>query len=86
VIEDNMAYIEWSNHVIGGRERAKHMDIRKHFSYEAVQNGHMRLFKILIEHQPADMLTKGPRPQPLPVREVPLLLAREESPAAVGPG
>jgi hypothetical protein len=30
VFEDKTACIEWSNHVLGGRERASHMDIRKH--------------------------------------------------------
>ena len=59
VFEDNTACIEWSNHVMGGRERAKHIDIRKHFAHEAVQNGHMRLYKISTEHQLADLLTKG---------------------------
>ncbi len=29
--EDNTACIEWGNHIIGGRERAKYIDIRKHF-------------------------------------------------------
>ena len=59
VFEDNTACIEWSNHVMGGRERAKHIDIRKHFAHEVVQNGHMRLFKIPTEYQLADLLTKG---------------------------
>ena len=59
VFEDNTACIEWANHVIGGRERAKHIDIRKHFAHEAVQNGHMRLYKIPTEYQLADLLTKG---------------------------
>ena len=58
VFEDNAACIEWANHVMGGRERAKHIDIRKHFAHEAVQNGHMRLHKIATEHQLADLLTK----------------------------
>ena len=31
VYEDNTAGIERGNHIIGGRERAKHIDIRKHF-------------------------------------------------------
>jgi hypothetical protein len=62
IYEDNTACIEWSNHVMGGRERAKHMDIRKHFAHEAVQilqNGHMRLYKIPTEYQLADLLTKA---------------------------
>ena len=33
VFEGNTACIEWSNHVRGGRERAKHIDIRKHFAH-----------------------------------------------------
>ena len=28
VYEDNTACIEWGNHVVGGRERAKHINIR----------------------------------------------------------
>ena len=58
VFEDNTACIEWSNHVMGGRERVKHIDIRKHFAHEAVQNRHMRLHNISTEHQLADLLTK----------------------------
>ncbi len=38
VCEDNTACIEWSNNVIGGRERAKEIDIRKHFAHEVIQN------------------------------------------------
>ena len=52
---------------MGGRERAKHIDIRKHFAHEAVQNGHIRLIKIPTEFQLADLLTKGP---PSPVGEL----------------
>ena len=60
VYEDNTACIEWSNHVsMGGRERAKHIDIRKHFAHEAVQNGHTRRYKIPTEYQLANLLTKG---------------------------
>ena len=65
VFEDNTACIEWSNHVLGGRERAKHIDIRKHFAHEAVQNGHIWLYQISTEYQLADLLTKPLyRPQP----------------------
>ncbi len=31
VFEDNPACIEWGNNIIGGRECAKHIDIRKQF-------------------------------------------------------
>ena len=58
VFEDNTACIEWSNHVLGGRERAKHIDISKHFAHEVIQNGHIWLYQISTEHQLADLLTK----------------------------
>ena len=50
VLEDSTACIEWSNRVMGGRELAKHIDIRKHFAHEAAQNGHTRLHKIPTEY------------------------------------
>ena len=43
VYEDNTGCIEWTNNVLGGRERATHIDIRKHFAHEAAQLGHLRL-------------------------------------------
>ena len=64
VYEDNNACIEWSNNIIGGRERAKHIDIRKHFAHEAVQNGHLRLIRVDTSKQLADIFTKGLHPQP----------------------
>jgi hypothetical protein len=39
-------------------QRAKHIDIRKHFAHEAVQNGHIWLYQISTKHQLADLLTK----------------------------
>ena len=57
VYEDNTACIEWGNHVIGGRKRAKHIDIRKHFAHEVVQNGQMRLVHAATTSQLADILT-----------------------------
>ncbi len=50
-------------HVIGGRERAKHIDIRKHFAHEVIQRGEMRLVKIDTSLQLADIFTK-PLPYP----------------------
>jgi hypothetical protein len=64
VYEDNTACIEWGNNVIGGRERAKHIDIRKHFAHEVIQNGHMKLIRVATSQQLADILTK-PLPFPL---------------------
>ena len=64
VYEDNTACIEWGNHVIGGRERAKHIDIRKHFAHETIQNREMRLIKVDTTEQLADLFTKAlPYPQ-----------------------
>ena len=54
VFEDITACIEWANHVIGGRERAKHI-----FAHEAVQSNHMRLYKIATEFQLVDIPTKA---------------------------
>ena len=59
IYEDNTACIEWGNNVIGCRERAKHIDIRKHFAHEVIQNGGMRLVKVPTKVQLADILTKG---------------------------
>jgi hypothetical protein len=58
VYEDNTACIEWGNNVISGRERAKHIDIRKHFAHEVIWNGEMKLIKVLTTSQLADILTK----------------------------
>ena len=63
VYEDNTACIEWGNYVIGGRERAKHIDIRKHFAHEVIQNQEMRLIKVDTSLQLADIFTK-PLPNP----------------------
>jgi hypothetical protein len=59
VYEDNTACIEWGNNIIGGRERAKHIDIRKHFAHEVIQNGEMLLVQVPTSSQLADILTKG---------------------------
>ena len=59
VYEDNTACIEWGNHAIGGRERAKHINIRKHFAHETIQNREMRLIKVDTTEQLADLFTKA---------------------------
>ena len=63
VYEDNTACIEWGNHVIGGRERAKHINIREHFAHEVIQRQEMRLIKVDTSLQLADIFTK-PLPYP----------------------
>ena len=67
VYEDNSACIEWGNNIIGGRERAKRIDIRKHFAHEAICNGYMKLSKDVTSLQLADIMTKGVR---LPLWEI----------------
>ncbi len=57
--KDNTACIEWGNDVIGGRERAKHIDIQKHFAHEVIQNGEMLLVRVPTASQLADIFTKG---------------------------
>jgi hypothetical protein len=57
--EDNNACIEWANNIIGGRERAKHIDLRKHFAHEVIQNRKMRLIKVDTSEQLADVFIKA---------------------------
>ena len=71
VFEDNTACIEWGNNIIGGRERAKHIDIRKHFAHEAIRNGHMLLKKVATSSQLADIMTKGVKLAQGEVHQVP---------------
>jgi hypothetical protein len=33
VYEDNTTCVEWGNHIINGRERAKRVDILNHFAH-----------------------------------------------------
>ena len=54
-----LAWSRNSNNVIGGRERAKHIDIRKHFAHEVIQNGEMLLVRVPTASQLADIFTKG---------------------------
>jgi hypothetical protein len=63
VYKDNTAGIEWGNHLIGGRERAKRIDMRRHFAHDVIQNQEMRVIKIDTRAQLADIFTK-PLPYP----------------------
>ena len=49
--EDNTACIE--------RERAKHIDIHKHFANDAIQDGQLTLVKISTANQLADIMAKA---------------------------
>ena len=55
VYEDNTARIAWGNHIIGGRERAKRIDIRKHSAHQVIQNRHMRLIRVSTSDELADI-------------------------------
>ncbi len=59
VYEDTTACIEWGNNVISGQERDRHIDIRKHFAHEVIQNGKMLLVRVPIASQLVDIFTKG---------------------------
>ncbi len=59
VNEDKTACIEWGKNVIGGRERTRNNNTRKHFAHEVKQNGHMRLTRVPTALQLADVLTKS---------------------------
>ena len=65
VYQDNSVTvcIEWGNNIIGGRQRAKHIDIHKQYAHGAIQNGHLRLVRVYNSEQLADIFTKG-RPAP----------------------
>jgi len=62
--EDNNACIEWANNIIGGRERAKHIDLRKHFAHEKIQEGYIRMVRVDTAAQLADVpvFTKSLQP------------------------
>ena len=60
--EGNSACIEWTNRIIGGRERAEHLDlriVRKRFAHQAAQDGGIRLYKAASADRLADLLTKS---------------------------
>jgi hypothetical protein len=59
VYKDNTACIEWGYHKIGRCERTRHVDIRKHFAHEVIQNQHMRLVRVSTNDQLANIFTKA---------------------------
>jgi hypothetical protein len=80
VYEDNSACIEWSNNIIGGRERAKHIDIRKHFAHQVVQNRHLLLVRVSTSKQLAGIFTKGLHAKPWAACVKSILSGKWESP------
>jgi hypothetical protein len=69
--EDNRTCIAWSEGSVGGSDRAKHIDLRRHFVHEAVQGKVLTLKAVKSEDNIADLLTK-----PLP--EQPFKLLRKQ--------
>jgi hypothetical protein len=58
VFADNQTSVAWSEGSVGGSERAKHIDLRKHFVHDAVQAGHVVLKPVESKLNAADLLTK----------------------------
>ena len=59
IFEDNECCVAWSEGSVGGSERAKHIDLRKHFVHDAVQAKILKLQKIDSKNNAADLLTKA---------------------------
>jgi hypothetical protein len=58
IFADYVTCIHWSEGSVGGSDRAKHIDLRKHFVHNACQQGILQLRKIASEFNGADILTK----------------------------
>jgi len=56
--EDNRTCVAWSEGSVGGSDRAKHIDLRKHFVHEAVQANHIKLEPVRSSDNLADLFTK----------------------------
>ena len=56
--EDNRTCIAWSEGSVGGSDRAKHIDLRRHFVHDAVQDKVLSLKAVKTEDNIADLLTK----------------------------
>jgi hypothetical protein len=57
--EENPTIIEWSEGSVGGSDRAKHIDLRAHFVYAAVQDTIVSFHKIIVNKNGADILPKA---------------------------
>ena len=58
IYADNETCIHWSEGSVGGSDRAKHIDLRKHFVHDARQQGVLQLLKTDSKLNSADILTK----------------------------
>ena len=59
IFEDNKCCIAWSEGFVGGSDRSKHIDLRKHFVHDAVQAKILKLQKIDSKNNAADLLTNA---------------------------
>ena len=64
IFEDNSTCTAWAEGSVGGSDRAKHMELRKHFVHEAVEQKVLSLVSIRSNQNAADLLTK-PLARPL---------------------
>ena len=58
IYEDNTTCIKWAGGVVGGSDRAKHIDLREHFVHEAQSNKVLQLEPVDSADNAADLLTK----------------------------
>ena len=56
--EDNRTCIAWGKGAVGGSDRAKHIDLRRHFVHDAVKDGILTLHAVSSSDNIADLLTK----------------------------
>ena len=70
IYEDNRTCIAWSEGSVGGSDRAKHIDLRKHFVHDAVQAKTLKLEVVASADNVADILTK-------PLTQAPFQLLRK---------
>ena len=58
VYEDNTTCIAWSEGSVGGTDQAKHIDLRRHFVHQAVQDQLLVLLPVRTTDNAADLFTK----------------------------
>jgi hypothetical protein len=59
VCEDDRTCVAWSGGSVGGRDRAKQIDLRECFVHNAVDQGVLKLRSIASSDNVADLLTKA---------------------------
>ena len=72
IFADNETCIRWSQGAVGGSERAKHIDLRRHFVHAASDQGILQLRKVDSKLNSSDILTK-------PFVDIPLFQRHRQS-------